>query len=142
LVLARVSDGYTFVGGVWEKPRGDRSKERWLAPRGEIDTRVAELMERFNVIAFWADPSHTDDEQDGSRYWDGLIDDWHRRYKTRLTHWAVKTGDSQHSVMWDMASPSRGEQFASAAMLTVNDLEHRNPDDTEYAPLFRHDGNP
>src|SRR5690606_18614006 len=41
LVGCRVSDGYTFLVGLWEKPSGDRGRT-WLAPRDAIDARVHE----------------------------------------------------------------------------------------------------
>ena len=66
LVGCRLSDGYTFVLGIWSKPAGEAG-EGWLSPRHEVDARVTEVFERFNVVAFWGDPSHTLDD-DSTRY--------------------------------------------------------------------------
>lgn len=140
LVGCRLSDGYTFTLGVWQRPPGARG-ETWLAPRGEVRARVKEVMERFDVKAFWFDPSHTKDDEDGSRYWDGLLDEFHREYKDRLSVWAVKTGDRAHSVMWDMTSPDRHAQFVAGAEQFVEEIEHRD-DRGELDPLFTHDGHP
>jgi len=141
LIGCRLSDGYTFVIGVWQAPpkRGRRSV--WLAPRGEIDSRVDEAFERFEVVGFWADPSHTKTDEGDQGYWDAMIDDWHRRFKDRLIHWAVKSGLNPHSIMWDMTSPERTKTFVHAAELTVDELERRAPDGT-WAPTFSIDGHP
>lgn len=140
LVGCRVSDGYVFTLGVWQRPRGERGKT-WTAPRSVIDGRVTEVFERFNVVAFWGDPSHAKDDEDDTRYWDGLFDEWHTRYKNRLQHWAVKAGDHLHSIMWDMTSPARTAQFVAAAEQFIDELEHRN-DIEEFEPLFEIDGHP
>lgn len=114
IVGCRVSDGYFFLVGLWEQPKGNRSRTKrvWLAPREEISARVAEAFDTFNVVAFWADPSHTKDDKDGTRYWDGVIDDWHELYSERLQHWAAKGGANEHSIMWDMASPANSATFS------------------------------
>jgi len=139
LVGVRLSDGYTFVLGIWAKPAGEAG-EGWLSPRHEVDARVDEVFNRFNVVAFWGDPSHTLDD-DSTRYWDATIDKWHRKYSEKLQHWAVKTGIGTHSIMWDMASPTRTEQFAEAAELVRADLHHKDPEGN-FAPRFTHDGHP
>ena len=141
LIGVRVSDGYTFTLGIWQKPRGERG-ESWLAPREEVDKRVDEVFARFSdILAFWGDPSHAKDDEDDSRYWDGLFDRWHRKYKDRLQFWAVKTGDHLHAVMWDMTSPARTSAFVAAAETFVSDMEQLD-DIEEFAPRFRHDGHP
>jgi hypothetical protein len=140
IVGCRLSDGYVFTVGVWQKPHGDRGKG-WLAPREAIDRRFRDAMERFNVVAAWADPSHAKDDEDDSRYWDGIIDGWHRDFKDKLSLWATKTGDAQHSIMWDMTSPQRTAQFVAAAERFVEEMENLN-DVEQFDPLFQHDGHP
>ena len=138
LVGCVLATGYVFTIGVWQKPAGEAGKH-WTAPRNEVDSRVDEMFERFNVVAFWADPSHTKDD-DGSRYWDGIIDRWHRIYKDRLRYWAVKSGDRAHSIMWDMTSPERTKLFVAAAETFVSELEIEGPEG--FQPSFRIDGHP
>ena len=142
VVGCRLSDGHVFTVGVWERPRGKRG-DRWNAPRKEIDQRVREAFERFNVVGFWADPSHAKDDEDGSAYWDTLIDEWHRDFKDRLRKelWAVKTGERHHSIMWDMTSPTRSASFVEAAQRFVEEMEARN-DIEEISPTFTLDGHP
>jgi hypothetical protein len=123
LVGARLSDGLRVVFGLWQKPPGRRG-ETWTAPREVVDQRVAAVFEDFQVQGFFADPSHTRDDETQERYWDDLIDRWHRRYHSRLRVWAVP-GKSGHAVMWDMTSPARVAEFTAAAERTVSEIEER-----------------
>jgi len=125
LVGTRVSDGYTFLIGLWEKPKG-KDGDGWLAPRPAVDMRVKEAFETFNVIAFWADPSHAKDDADGTRYWDALIDKWHTRYGDRLTHWAQPSGERRSAIMWDMAAPAHTILFSEAVVRLSDDMDSGN----------------
>jgi len=138
LVGCRLSDGYTFTVGIWQKPAGEPGKG-WVVPRHAVDNRIEEMFDRFNVVAFWGDPSHAKDD-DASRYWDGLMDDWHRRYKDKLQYWSTRTGDRAHAIMWDMTSPERTKTFVAAAELFVEELEVEGSEG--YTPTFTIDGHP
>lgn len=142
LVGCRISDGFTFLIGLWQRPKGDRGRS-WLAPREAVSARVAEAMSRFNVVGFWFDPSHTSDDEDDSRYWDEYCDRWMKLYSTRLNPkiWATKTGLKTHSVMFDMTSHERQAMFVGAAIQFVTDLEALN-DVEEFAPRFQICGHP
>lgn len=140
LVGVRVSDGYSFLIGVWQKPAGKRG-DNWLAPRTAVDARVREAFARFNVVGFWFDPSHAKDDEDSSRYWDTLCDEWMRDFGDRLVTWSTKSGHRKHAVMFDMTSPERVALFTSAAEMTVEELERKN-DIEEFAPAFQIDGHP
>jgi hypothetical protein len=120
IVGCRVSDMYCFLVGVWERPIDKVKAKAWTAPRGAIDARMDEAMRRFNVVACWADPSHTRDDDDYSPYWDGIIDGWHTRYSDQLVLWAKP---AQHAVMWDMTSPMNASNFVAAAEKAVEDFE-------------------
>ena len=126
LVGCRVSDGYVFTLGVWQRPTNlaDDEKARWRVDRSAVDRRVDQVFRRFNVVAFWGDPSHAKDEVDYTPYWDALMDEWHRKYSDQLQVWAVNTQQAGvHAIMWDMASPQRTAQFVAAAQKTVEDFE-------------------
>ena len=126
LVGCRVSDGYTFTLGVWQRPTNlaDDEKARWRVDRSAVDRRVDQVFRRFNVVAFWGDPSHAKDEVDYTPYWDALMDEWHRKYSDQLQVWAVNTQQAGvHAIMWDMTSPQRTAQFVAAAQKTVEDFE-------------------
>lgn len=124
LVGCRISDGFVSTLGMWQKPPKERGA-LWTAPRAAIDAKVDELFERYDIVAFFADPSHTRDDETQERYWDETIDGWHRRYKDRLKLWAVP-GAGGHSVMWDMASPARASKFTAAAERCAADIEDKD----------------
>lgn len=143
LVGCRVSDGYCFTLGIWSPPEQKERAKTWLAPRGAVNQRVTEVFKRFNVVGFWADPSHANDEEDGTRYWDDMIDGWMKEYKDRLDPkcWPVKSGFGAHAIQFDMTSPTNQKAFVGMAETTVEDFENEN-DVEEYDPLFRIDGHP
>lgn len=120
IVACRVSDGYVFTVGVWQKPAGERGKG-WTAPRATIDLAVATFFDRHTVVGYFGDPSHTRDDETLERYWDDLIDEWHRRYKARLKLWSVP-GPAGHAVAYDMVAPSRVEAFTAAAERCAGDI--------------------
>lgn len=142
IVGCRLSDGYCFTLGIWQKPAGDRGK-KWLAPRAAVDKRVDEIFQRFNVVAFWGDPSHTKDETDDSSYWLGMFDKWMRVYKDRLDpkFWPVKTGLQSHAINFDMTGAERQKMFIKAAEIVVDEFETLN-DIEEFEPQFEIDGHP
>lgn len=131
LVACRLSDGYVFTLGVWQKPPGERGRN-WLAPREEVDARMREAMSRFNVVAIFFDPSHAKDE-DAVRYWDTMVDGWHQDWGDKLQVWAVQSGDARSAVSWDMTSPTRQQAFVQAVERFTDELESR---------VFEHDGHP
>jgi hypothetical protein len=143
IVGCRISDGYCFLIGVWQKPKGEAGK-KWMAPRAAVDRRVDKMFARFNIIAFWGDPSHAkDDSEDESSYWMPMLDKWMRTYRDRLDpkNWPVKTGLRTHAINWDMSSSDRTKAFIAAAEQVVEDFETLD-DIEEYAPTFQIDGHP
>ena len=142
LVGCRLSDGHVFTIGVWQRPAG-KLGSTWRAPREAVDQRVREAMRRFKVVAFWADPSHAKDDEDGSHYWDPIIDGWHQDFRENFDRsvWAVKSAERTHSIMWDMTSPMRSELFVQAAQRFVEEMEAKN-DVEEIEPTFTIDGHP
>jgi hypothetical protein len=121
LVACRISDGHVVTKAMWQKPPKGRA-DGWIVPRGDVDAEVERIFATSNVVAFFADPSHTLDDETQDRFWDGLIDEWHRRYKDRLRIWAVP-GKSGHAVMWDMTSPARSAEFTAAAERCAGEIE-------------------
>jgi hypothetical protein len=144
IVGCRISDGYCFLIGVWQKPESKERAKTWLAPRNAVDKRVAEMFERFTVTAFWGDPSHAKDvEEDEASYWMPMLDKWMRLYKDKLDprFWPVKSGLSTHAINFDMTSADRTKVFIDAAEQTVTDFETLN-DIEEFEPTFKIDGHP
>lgn len=126
LVAARLDDGHVITLGWWGKPSGPAG-HGWTVPRHEVDQRVREILDTGQVVAFYADPSHAKDADDHG-FWDELIDGWHRDYGRHLEHWSVKSGDGKHSIMWDMTSPARSEQFTHAAMRVAEEIHELSID--------------
>jgi hypothetical protein len=127
LVACRVSDGKVFQLGVWQRPAGWDAKRMgpWTVNREDVDRVVEETFARFRVLGLWADPSHAKDD-DAERYWDALIDKWHREHSRTLKLWSLKTGMRQHSVLWDMAGPAHQAEFTAAAERFAGDVEAGN----------------
>lgn len=129
LVGCRVSDGFVFTLGMWQRPPGDRGKG-WLAPREKVDAAVQVAFDTYQVVGFYGDPSHVLDDETMDRYWDTLFDEWHRRYRSKLRVWARRGQDGGHAVMFDMALLAQQRQFVEAVSLTEAEVE---------AKAFAHD---
>lgn len=133
LVAARVSDGHVATVGMWQRPpmaRGEAAKA-WLAPREKVDAAVQSAFDRWTVVAFWGDPSHVLDDESMDRYWDGLFDEWHRRYRRKLRAWAKPGQQNGHAVMFDMALLENQKRFIEALGQVEADVD---------AKTLSHDG--
>ena len=97
-----------------------------------------EVFGRFNVVAFWFDPSHAKDDDDGAGYWDTLIDSWHRKYGDRLRVWAQTTGDRRSAVAWDMVMPSHQVDFVAAVERFTDEMESHDIVIDGHPALVRH----
>ena len=139
LVGCRLDDGHLITLGLWQRPPGTRGDD-WTVPREDVDATVEDIVERYDVRAFYADPSHALDDVTAERYWDDLVDEWHRRYRDELAIWA-QPGKDGHAVNWDMTSPQRLKRFTAAAELMASDikLSHDLPPDEA---RLTHDGDP
>lgn len=136
LVGCRISDGHVLTLGMWQRPPGERG-QGWSAPRDLVDAAVASVFERFEVAGFFADPSHALEDVSEERYWDAVIDEWHRRYGSQLRLWAAKS----HSVMWDMTSTAREREFVEACERVEAEIRSSHElAEQGLAPSFTHDG--
>lgn len=129
LVGCRLSDGHIFVIGSWSKPAGERGKG-WIVPRDAVDTAVSSMFESYKVHAFFADPSDTRDDE-GERFWEPYVDDWHQKFGPDLKLWAALSGDRRHAIAWDMRSQEHVRDFTGAAERCLAEMEARR---------FTHDG--
>lgn len=147
MVGCDVDTGDVFTLGHWGPPPGvgkNRGKSKaWRAPRGEVLARAEEVFDRFNVVAFFADPSHAiaDEDDEGAGYWDNVLDTLHRRHKDQLLLWSAPTGNNQHSIIWDMSSPAHQQKFVEGAETFVEEITQVD-DIEEWAPDFTIDGYP
>jgi hypothetical protein len=130
LVGCRLSDGHLFVIGAWAGPPVSRGKG-WIVDRAAVNAAVEAMFTSYKVVGFFADPADTRDD-DGERFWEPLIDDWHRRYGPKLQVWATQSGDRRHSISWDMRNKQHVESFAEAAGRFLTEMAIRR---------FTHDGN-
>lgn len=121
IAACRLSDGHVVTVGMWQRPPGERGSE-WLVPRSEVDATMSAFVETHKVIGLFGDPSHTLDDVSQERFWDALIDEWHRRWSKRFTVWA-KPGRQGHAVLWDMTSPARTAEFTAAAERCAADID-------------------
>ncbi len=122
LVGCRMSDGYIFRIGIWQ--RGPKDKD-WIVNRDAVDVRVHETFAKYSVVGFWADLSDARDDETGERYWEPYADAWAQKYaqKLRLLP-AVKSGDSAHLINWDMRSPAHMKVFIEHAERFTSDVKN------------------
>lgn len=73
LIACRVSDRYVWPVFIIEVPDGPESKN-WRVDEHEVDALVRATFEKFNVVAFFADPP----------YWQDYIEKWERDFGDRL----------------------------------------------------------
>lgn len=77
LVGLTVTDGHFFHLGLWEEPFssgvGQDPNSKWVAPVAEIDARVDQVHNTYNVVGFFGDPSG----------WEVQMADWEAKYGHR-----------------------------------------------------------
>ncbi len=129
LIGCCLDTGNVFVVGIWERPANHDSKRAWLVDRADVDGRVRWACARWDVVGFWCDPSDARDDESGELFWEPLCDEWATIQDWRLP--AVRSGDRQHPIVWDMRSPRHAALHTEHAERTVTDIKDQ---------AFRHDG--
>lgn len=118
LTGTRLSDGLWFPIGIWLPDTRNP-----VINRNEVDQKVDETFERFDVHGMWADLSDARDDETGERFWEPFSDQWAKRYERQLLRLpAVKTGTNQHLVNWDMRNPMHLKQFTEGAERCLLDI--------------------
>jgi Phage Terminase len=81
IVGCRIDDGLLQLLALWEAPAGARE---WEVPAGEVDARLAEIMERYRVVRGYFDPP----------LWQSEIDSWARDFGDKLVmrYWTNRAG--------------------------------------------------
>lgn len=138
LVGVRVSDGFTFVLGVWQPPKGGRN-HGWLAPREEVDAAVREAFDRYRVMWFGVDPSPATDDETEALYWADLVDAWHRDFHNKVKLWATPGQATGHAVKFDMRLSQPRAYERMKAFTEMAELCAQWVDDEQ---ILIHDGNP
>lgn len=122
LIGCRIDDGFVQTLGIWERPAQVR---RWLVDRDDVDSRLRDAFDLFNVVGYWADPSGALDEETGESYWDAKLDEQARRWDDRLLLPAVKGGDHAHKVIWDMRSSAHLKLWTEENGRCLTDIKER-----------------
>lgn len=74
LVATEVPTGFQWLVGLWENP----GLEGWEVPAPEVEAKVAEAFERYQVWRLYADPP----------YWESYVAQWAGRYgEERVLEW-------------------------------------------------------
>lgn len=138
LVGVRISDGFTFSLGMWQKPKGGRGTN-WLVPRHEVDATVRDAFSRYRVMWFGVDPSPATDDSTEANYWIPLIDAWHRDFHRKLKLWATPGGVRSHAVKFDMrlSQPGARERLQAFTEMAEQVAQWIDEDGG-----FFHDGDP
>lgn len=84
LVACRVSDGFVWLLGAWEKP--DPTPVDWQVDREAVDAEVSAAFDRYDVVGFYADPP----------MWQDYLDRWNREFGAGLQVHAT----AQRPVEW------------------------------------------
>lgn len=92
LVGMRVPDKHLFEVGVWEA--GPNDSQDWQPNVLDVDSRVEDCFQRFNVVGFYADPSG----------WSGQVANWEAKYHRRLR---VRASRSEPIAAWPRGKDSR-----------------------------------
>ena len=74
LIGYSVTQKHLFKIGIWAQPDGPKG-EGWKPPRLEIEQKIQETFDKYNVVGFYADPSAG---------WAGDVKAWEARYSKRL----------------------------------------------------------
>jgi hypothetical protein len=145
MMATRLSDMYSFVpfgDAIWERPHGLPKKEKWLAPRGEVDAKARAALEKWDVVWFGIDPSPAEDDESEALYWREMTDGLHRDYRDKLQVWATPGETLGNAVLFDMRLSQRGG-IARNQMFTENAMTvQRWINEEQLEGPLRHDGNP
>lgn len=74
LIGYSVEQRHFFQLGIWSQPDGPAG-EGWQPPKLEIEQKIREVFDQYNVVGFYADPSAG---------WAGDVKHWESRYGRRL----------------------------------------------------------
>ena len=78
LIGCRMSDGFLFPVGIWEKPEGPEGRG-WEVPRDDVAAVVEEAFARYTVVRMYADPHE----------WRSDIGAWSVAHPERVFEWAT-----------------------------------------------------
>lgn len=104
LMGMRVADRHLFTIGIWQAREGETD---WQAPVIEVDRTVRQVMNEFNVVGFYADPSG----------WQTQVAEWEAAFGRRLK---VRASGREPIALWPRGKTSNvaqlTEQFEEAVL--------------------------
>jgi len=119
LIGSRMSDGFLFPVGIWERPAG-REGIGWEVPRDEVLAAVRDAFAMYSVTRMYADPHE----------WRTDIGDWAKELglervlswaTSRDTHMAAALdrlhADLSNGELWHSGDPRFEEHFGNAYLL-------------------------
>lgn len=121
----RISDGMVFPVGIWIPEKVKEGNQEFTLPvdRAKVDRDIRGWLSDYDVHGLWFDPSDARDDETGERYWEPYLDGWAKDFRAKLRRLpAVKTGVSQHLVIWDMRNPVHLKQHTESCERTVTDM--------------------
>lgn len=146
LYACRLDDMYAFAPAekcVWQKPKGhDQKKQRWLAPRDEVEAAIRAVFDRYDVQWLGIDPSPAQDDETEALYWQPMVDRLHRDFREKLPVWATPGEVRGNSVLFDMRTSQFGAATRNQTFTEAAEMVQRWIDEDGTAADFRHDGNP
>lgn len=86
LLACHVRLGHCWPVAVWEQPP-DAVDGEWEVPAGEVDTAVANTMDRYRVVRFYADPP----------WWETQVDTWAGQWPDRVYRFPT---NRYHRMVW------------------------------------------
>lgn len=105
LIACRISDAHLFTIDVWEPPTGLGAPDDWEVPRHELDAAVDRAFDRYDVVAYFAEPGPLL----------SYVDTWGERYGDTV---CVKA-DTRNPVRFDMRSASGDAHTAALKCFTL-----------------------
>lgn len=99
IILCRISDGHLFTWDIWDPPLDPDEAADWEVPRHELNARVAQAFDRFDVVAFYAEPGPLL----------SYVDLWGEEYGDRV----CVRANPKNPVRFDMRSTQQGRVNAA-----------------------------
>lgn len=117
LIGCRMSDGFLFPVGMWEKPHGPAGVG-WEVPRDDVLATVREACARYDVSRLYADPHE----------WRSDIGAWASEFGGMVAEWPTNRDmamaraldrlhtDLVNGVLWHSGDPRMSEHLANAGV--------------------------
>jgi phage terminase large subunit-like protein len=116
LIGSRMSDGFLFPVGIWEKPTG-RAGLLWEVPRSDVLATVREAFGRYTVVRMYADPHEWRSDVDSLSEELGVerVLSWETRRDVQMAAALDRLFVDLHAgTLWHSGDPRFVEHFGNA----------------------------